>query len=514
MSAAPSEPPAVRAATPRWRQTVFWKVAAVLMGGLVAVGLFAVVLSAWLALDRGRALVERTLRLQLDNLAEEVEQRMPDLDRTWPELPPLLAVDLAARFPDPVHLLDTTGVVVRTLPPDTLVFGPDVARDPPRLRVPTGLYDSLATGSVVVQMDADAGTTWGLAPLYSIEGFLVGGLLVQPFAETITRELAGTRQAYRRALATVIVLAVLLAVLLGGLLTWRLVRPLRRITRRVERIGAGDYASRLEATTDDEFGRLAQAVNQMATAVEASVEALRETDALRRDLVANIGHDLRTPLTAMLGYLEEADRYAADGQQAAAHAALATATEQAHYLSRLVADLFELSRLDTVPAPLRREPVPLAELLHDVAARHRGPMQQAGATFDVEVPAGLPVLDADGVRLLRLFDNLLANALEHTPAGGTVRLAAHVAAPWVVVRVEDTGAGIAPEALGHIFDRYYRGTHARTRTGGTGLGLPISQAIAAAHGGRLDVASRVGAGSTFTVRLPLQTPGAQAVPIR
>lgn len=490
------------------RRSVFWRVALVLVGVQVATGWLAVALSAWFAYDRSRELVANSLRVQLDRLAEEVEERGAPLRGGLGELPPPLRLDLARRFPDPVWLLDPGGRVLATVAPDAEAFAGGVTAPDtlPALEVDLALL--LQDGEIVVEVDRDAPDGgWGLAPVYDADGFLAGGLLVRPLAASIDRELAGTRAAYVRAIAVVGAVAAGLALLLGALFTWRLVRPLRRMTRQVERIGAGDYGARMADAADDEFGRLAAAINRMADAVAESIERLRATDALRRELVANVGHDLRTPLAALLGYLEEAGRLQQAGDPGGARAALDTAARQGAYLRQLVDDLFELSVLDTAAAPPRREPIPLGELLHDAAGRHRAAFEKDGIAFEADLPAALPVLEGDGVRLLRVLDNLLGNARRHTPPGGTVRLAARRVPGAVEVTVADTGHGMTADEVERIFDRYYRGADARTRGAqGTGLGLAISRAIARAHGGDLTARSTPGEGSTFCLRLPLDAP--------
>jgi signal transduction histidine kinase len=478
------------------RRSVFWKVAGVLVGAQVLTGLLAVGLSALLWEAQSLELVQNSLALRLDVVAEEVEARAifdPDApdpaDRVL--LPEALRRDLAARFPDPVYLLDPAGDPVDPLAP-----------------VPPTAYDLLDFGRVVVELQDDP--PWALVPLFDPDGVPAGGLLVRPLAASLERERAGTREATRRALAIVGFLALGSALVLGALLTLRLVAPLRRMTARIEAIGAGDYTARLAADRDDEIGRLAAAINHMASQVEASIDALRATDRLRRELVANIGHDLRTPLAALQGYVEEAERRLQEGRADDAAQALATAAGQGRHIEALVRDLFELSILDAHHdrPPLHREPVPVPELLHHAAAAHRRAFAEAGLTFDIDAAADLPTIEADGVRLLRLLDNLLDNALRHTPPGGTVRLVATSAGGTLEVRVEDTGEGIEHAAVGHVFDRYYRGETARTRgREGSGLGLAIARAIARAHGGDLSVESRPGEGSTFTLHLPIEADG-------
>jgi signal transduction histidine kinase len=270
-------------------------------------------------------------------------------------------------------------------------------------------------------------------------------------------------------------------------------------------VGEGDYSVRLDEGRHDEFGVLAETVNAMADRVETSIEALTEADRMRRELVANVGHDLRTPLAAMRGYLEEAQRYFALGDSDGTTRALDTAAMQGQYLTQLVQDLFELAVLDSGRAPLRREPIPVAEWLNDAAAGHRASLERKGITLAIDLVADLPVIEGDGVRLMRVMDNLLSNAAAHTPTGGRVGIEARSDGQHVVVEVRDTGTGIPPGEEERIFERYYRGDGPRTRAGqSTGLGLPICRAVARAHGGSLTAASAAGGGSTFTLRLPVR----------
>lgn len=507
-----SAPPLLRPSL--WRRSVFPKAAATLAAALVATGLLALAVGGFFAYRGALGIVSRVVAVQIDALAEEVETRGAPLEGALAELPELLRYDLALRMPDPVHLVEADGTTSAVIRPDSAVFaGLPRTQEPPRWSAAQAaardslFAEALADGVLVIEMQPGAlGTSYAFAPLFSASGEVAGGLFVAPLDATIQQVLEEPRRAFVRALVVVALGAVVLAVLLAALVTARLVRPLRRMTRRVERIGAGDYAARLGTGGTDEFGRLGAAIDDMAGAVETSVEALRAAGRMRRELVANVGHDLRTPLAALLGYVEEAQRMSAEGRAADAAESLAGAQRQGAYLERLVADLFELAVLDAAPTPahaLRTEPIPLAELLGEAAEAHRRAFREAEITFVADIPPDLPLVEADGVRLLRLCDNLLTNARRHTPEGGTVRLSARSESGAVVVDVADTGEGMAPEVLAHIFERYYRGSDARTRSGRTGLGLPISRAIAHAHGGTLEAASTPGEGSTFTLRLPV-----------
>lgn len=494
--------------------SAFWKVAGILVGVQAINGLLAVALSAWLSYDRSLTLIQKTIYAELNTIAGEVEQRAftpgsgPDKVQSLYDLPEFLVVDLTTRFPDPITLLDAKGNVIRTIQPNKQEFDWKLKPAPLVVEV-DGMYEKLLAGNIEVELSPKSvanGTTWAVAPIYDAANRPVGGLLVQPLTNKVNLELATTNERFRYAVIVVIALSLFTAVLLGAYFTWRIVKPLRDIMQQVESIGGGDYSARVETKSEDEIGRLAAAINHMAGEVEHSVEALRQTDKLRRQMIANFGHDLRTPLAALLGYIEETNRYLDSGNRDSATTSLITAERQGKYLQKLIGDLFELSLLDNANAPIRKEPIPLAELLTDAANTHRPAMKKEEIAFSLHLPASLPMIQGDGVRLLRVLDNLLSNARNHTPAEGAIELKAVISEVGIQILVSDTGSGIEKDDLKHIFDRYYSGSGPRTRRRrGTGLGLPISWAIARAHGGTLEAQSELGKGSTFILTLPYNT---------
>jgi len=480
--------------------TVFWKVAPALASVVVATTLLAIALSAALFREASSDLVRDGLTLRLDRLAEEFESRATwvagedPLDPGHFEIPHRLRLDISTRLSDPIYLVGPDGSVAAA-------FG---RADSNGFRVPSGASNAMRRGEVAIEAGEE---TWAVAPVLAPDGLLAGALVARPLDGTLAAATAAPAAALRRAFAIVGALAVALALALAAALTTALVRPLRRITRRVEALGAGDYAGRLPAGANDELGRLAAAVNEMAARVEEGMAALRSTDRLRRDLVASVGHDLRTPLASLTGYLEEAERLLDAGRGEEAAGALATARREAGRTARLVEDLFELAVLDAAPddrgapGPLRREPVPLAELLSEVADGHRPAMAAAGINFVVDAPVDLPVIEADGARLMRMLDNLLSNARRHAPVGGEVALSADARDGGVSIRVSDSGAGVAPAEQEAVFERYYRGGDARTRGEGTGLGLAIARAVARAHGGDVVVTDAPQGGALFVASL-------------
>jgi signal transduction histidine kinase len=350
---------------------------------------------------------------------------------------------------------------------------------------------------------------YATAPLFDAAGFPAGLLLVQPLTQSIEVELAAANDAFWRSLRVVALISMIIALLIGAFFTWWLVKPLMKMAERVETIGEGDYDQRLPERGNDEFTSLSRAINRMTERVGYSIESLKESDRIRRELVANVGHDLRTPLAAIQAHLEEAERFRGEGRGEDETQAIRRARKQAEVLGALVGDLFELSRLESAVPRLHLEPVPMGEIISDAVASNTSEADRRGVGIEVEVDPSVPIIQADGTRLLRLLNNVISNAIRHSDEGGRITVQARRDKGRVVVSVTDRGEGIAEEDMERLFDRYYRGTHARTREenghgDGSGLGLAISKAIAEAHGGSLSARSTLGSGTTFELVLPAE----------
>lgn len=289
-------------------------------------------------------------------------------------------------------------------------------------------------------------------------------------------------------------LALVLAAVGGALLARAVLQPIKTITETAERITqAEDLSQRIPAGADpnDELGRLVRTINGMLARLETLFQA-------QQRLVADVSHDLRTPLTTIQGNVDLLRRGAADDPTLRNEALRAIADETAR-MRRMVSDLLLLAQADA-GLKLQRQPVELDTLLLEV---YRQAQVMAGDRLTVHLGAedqALVLGDSD--RLRQLLLNLVDNALKYTPAGGEVTLTLRRRDGWVQVIVEDTGIGISPEDLPHIFERHYRADRSRSRSGGHGLGLAIAQWIAQAHDGRIEVTSELGKGSRFTVWLP------------
>ena len=285
-----------------------------------------------------------------------------------------------------------------------------------------------------------------------------------------------------------LILSLILARLIG--------RPLETLTRAVRRMGAGDLGQRVPEEGSAETIDLARSFNAMAANLATS-------QALRQQLVADVAHELRTPLANIRGYLEAIE----DGVVSADEATLRILREEAAQLNALVDDLQELAQAEAGELRLARVPVSPRELVERATEAARPRAVERGVSLVGEAAHELPPVAVDLQRMGQVLQNLLTNALRHTPAGGRVTISAALAPDGrVALIVADTGSGIAPEDLPRIFERFYRADSARARaTGGSGLGLTIARRLVEAHGGGIEVESSLGVGSRFTVLLPVAT---------
>ena len=288
----------------------------------------------------------------------------------------------------------------------------------------------------------------------------------------------------------------LASVVLAWLMSRWVAAPLRRTAEAARAVAAGDFSQRLSPSGPDEAHSLATSFNEMVHQVRGSQQAMR-------DFVANVSHELKTPLTSIQGYAQAIlDDAAPDTQHAAG-----VIHEEAARLGRLVEELLDLAKLDTGQAGLDRRPVDLPAILAAIVERLRLKAQERGVLLENRANS-LPVLIGDGDRLAQVFTNLIDNALKHTPRGGAVKLGSELEPGWITVHVDDSGPGIPPDELSRIFERFYQLDKARSGSGprGVGLGLAISREIVQAHGGMITATSAVGLGSRFSVRLPIVRP--------
>jgi two-component system sensor histidine kinase BaeS len=286
----------------------------------------------------------------------------------------------------------------------------------------------------------------------------------------------------------VAIVAIFGTVLLGR----RVLQPIGTLTTASRQLGAGDLGERVPVRGHDELSELATSFNRMAESLQASKDQ-------QRNMVADIAHELRTPLANIRGYLEALK----DGVLKPDHALFVSLYEEALLQQRLIDDLQDLALAESGTMIYHRTRLDVGELLNTVRTAHSPAAESRGVQLEVYVYQR-PVVDGDPERLRQVIGNLITNAIRATPSGGNIKLRAQIEQDVVVIEVADTGFGIAPEDLEHVFDRFWRADNARGRsTGGSGLGLAIAREIVAAHEGSLTVASTVDVGTVCTIQLPL-----------
>jgi len=277
-------------------------------------------------------------------------------------------------------------------------------------------------------------------------------------------------------------------------------RRLKAVQAATDRLGAGDLDARAPEQGGDEVTAVARSFNRMAEELASRTRALEAADAARRQLLADVSHELSTPLTAMRGYLETLSMPELDLDAPTRERYLQIVSEETHRLERIVGDLLDLARLEGGGGSLRQEPVDIAALFDRVAARHERELRQRQIRLERHVDAGAGRVVGDPDRLEQALQNLAANALRHTPDGGQITLTSSPDPGGIRLTVRDTGPGIPPEHLPRIFERFYKADAARKAAGGSGLGLSIVKAIVERHRGV--ITARNDGGAVFEIVLP------------
>ncbi len=403
-----------------------------------------------------------------------------------------------------VYLLDPQGEILAYSAPKGIVVRDRVSLEPieryldPAVRLPVAGDDP---------RDVDGSKVFSAAPIGSLEnpdGYLYVVLAGQQWDSAV----AMLQGSYMLRLGAAAIVTGLLVALLVGLLAFRLItRRARRLDRSMTAFRRSDFREHTplsdpESEPRDELDSLAQSFDELADRLVAQLDEIEKTDHLRRELVANISHDLRTPLTSLRGFLETLGLKSAELAPEERQRYLEGAIRQADRLNRLVVDLFELARLESGTQELQVEALPLAELAQDAVQQFRLQAEERGVEIDLQVPRGPAMVEGDMGLLARVLDNLLDNGLRHTKTGGHVTVGLQQTPQWVSVQVSDTGSGIDPDALPHVFDRFFGPQVKETDHDHAGLGLAISKRIVELHGGTIDVESQLGRGTTFRFTLP------------
>ncbi len=491
-----------------WYRSLYWRIALGVVGFLAAMLIVQAVLFVWAVSESGRSLPGQSpgrlgLTVALD-LASVLE-RDPQIDLAR------YVHDSYAQYTHPFFVMLADGTVITsgsTTFPQPLTDmartqlqrwterppgrrgerpdGPRFERPPPPGPFGRGGERFIRPSPIIVSGHL-AGVV--VVPLQAPFGFLLGR-----FAPMLAFVAVGV----------LIVGAVLTSAMIFGPARSRL----RSLETAARKLGAGDLSARAPDRGGDEIAAVASAFNAMADDLSARAEALAASDRVRRQLLADVSHELTTPVTAMRGYLETLTMPELTLDAGTRDRYLTIISDETHRLERLIGQLLDLARLEGGGGSVQFDTVPIAGLFDRVTARHERASQAAGVTIETSIAPGAETTIGDRDRLEQALQNLAANAIRYAPGGSTIRLAARPADPGIVLSVEDEGAnGIAAEHLPHIFNRFYKADASRAGvSGGSGLGLSIVKAIVERHGGRVSVTSRPGR-TVFEMVLPARALG-------
>ena len=405
-----------------------------------------------------------------------------------------------------VYLLDPEGKILAFSAPPGKVKRPSVSLNPIR-RFTNSSGDLPILGDD--PRDLARKKVFSAAPI-AVEGRTEGYLYVILGGEAYDSVAQMLQGSYILRLSTWAVLAGLLFTLLAGLLLFNiLTRRLRNLTAAMEAYKQSDF---LEKSTlprvhtsekGDEIDTLGATFNEMAERIHKMLLTFKETDRLRRELVANVSHDLRTPLASLQGYLETLLLMEGKLSQEEQQRYLKIAVRHSERLGRLVSELFELAKLDSYETRPQFEAFSLGELVQDIVQKYQLPAEKNGLRLETPYRKDLPFVWADIGLIERVFENLIENAMRYTEKSGSITVDMIQQDKHLKVLVSDTGRGIPPNEIPYIFDRFYR-VDKDNRTDGTGLGLPIAKQILKLHGSPIEATSSPDRGTTFSFQLPLQ----------
>ena len=406
-----------------------------------------------------------------------------------------------------VYLLDAQGTILTFSAPPSKVKRQRISLDP---------LKQFLSGAEILPIlgddprDINRQKIFSAFPIESLSGSIQGYLYVILGGEEYDSAIQMLQGSYILRLSTWAVAGGIAFSALAGLLLFNLLtRRLRRLVSAVHTFTQSNFSAQFETAPlsngrlRDEIDQLDTTFNRMADRIRQQVQELKQADRLRRELVANVSHDLRTPLTSLQGYLDTLLMKEGTLSPQEQRTYLEIATKHSEQLGTLVAELFELAKLDSREMEPHVEAFSLGELVQDVVQQLRLAAEQKRIGLHTHFPEDLPFVSADIGLIERVLENLIENALRYTQPGGTVTVALTRRNETIMAQVTDTGCGIPPDDLPHIFDRFYRvGNNHQERSAGAGLGLAIAKRILELHGSAIEAQSILNGGTTFTFHLP------------
>jgi two-component system, OmpR family, sensor kinase len=487
-------------------KTLYYKLAIVLLGLFCLVGILYVLLTIYTTRMYFQEANQKLNRTLAQNLASETSL-IQDGRVNEKALENIFHMLMVVNPNIEVYLLDPNGTIIAFSAPPGKVKRESVSLAPIKSFLnKTDAFPILGDDPRNLKRQK----VFSVAPIYlngQLQGYLYVILGGEEF-DTVAEMLQGSY--ILRASIGIVAGGLLFALLAGLLLFIRMTLRLRRLTADMETFRQSDFSKRpnlffsFKGCSRDEIDRLGLIFGQMADRIMQLIKELRQADALRRELVANIAHDLRTPLTSLQGYLETL--FLKEGKLSPQEQRdfLSIAIKRSNQLRKLITELFEMTKLDSPDVQVHMEAFSLGELIQDIVQKFQLSTEKKKIGLRTTVVENIPFVFADIALVERVFENLVENAVRHTPEGGSITISVVPKKERLIVQVSDTGSGFRPEDLTHLFDRSERLQVERSKDAeGAGLGLIITKKILELHGSDIKVDSVVDVGTTFTFTLPI-----------
>ena len=409
-----------------------------------------------------------------------------------------------------VYLLDMKGQIITYVAPNKRVKLKKVNLNPIKEFIAAGKDRPLIKGDDPRHPDAQ--NIFSAAPIIN-DGEQEGYIYIILASEKQAAVVANLQSSYIYKLSRKMFFITLLGALLIGLLAiWLLTRSLRQVIKTVTRFKEGDYQARVAENEKGDMVVLADTFNEMADKIVENIDQLKSVENLRRELIANVSHDLRTPLAIMQGYVEtmlmKNDDLSSENRQKY----LKTVLTSSEKLSKLISQLFEYSKLEAKQIEPNKEPFFIGELAQDVWHKYQILAKEKEIELKLNMPKKLPMVFADLGLVERVIQNLMDNALKFTPNGGTIQLDLSPLHESVEIKIADNGPGISEEQQSYIFERYNKADRKGKQSGGAGLGLAIVKKILELHNATIRVQSRLNEGTAFMFQLPAYVDGTRLTP--
>ena len=399
-----------------------------------------------------------------------------------------------------VYLLDTLGNIITYVAPNKKIRLKVVNLDPIHKFINSDEYQFIRGDDPRFPEDDNV---FSAAPIYNgkkLEGYLYIILASEEQSAVSSSTMGGYMLELGRNL---FLLSLIAALLLGLLVMWFLTRNLRSIIETVNQFKNGNYKARIAAEKKGDFEILSDTFNDMADQIVENIDAIKSVEKLRQELIANVSHDLRTPLTIMQGYIETLMMKDETLQPQERQKYLRTMLGSSEGLAQLVAQLFEYSKLEAKQIQPNKEPFLISELVQDILQKYHILAEEKGIKLSLSIEGVITPVFADVMLIKRVIQNLLDNALKFTPAGGKISINLKPVEKHIEVKVIDTGKGIPKKEQAFIFNRYHKATKDKNNKMGAGLGLAIVQKILEIHDSIIQVSSQLNQGTVFWFQLPV-----------